>query len=149
MESKKLTISIFLLINLVLIQCGIPQEFADFRGLSDKEKHEKFKKLPLNKQVDFYLVMMSFHPPDLSYAFDIAGEGEVVIAYLIERLDLEQEDYRKADIIYIFEAMQVKGIDLRKRKDILLALSRIVNRMNDSPQKKKAENSLRVVEGQE
>jgi hypothetical protein len=133
------------LLSLVSTQCGIPPEFAGFRGLTDKEKHEKFKKLPLDKQVDFHLVMMRFHPPDMGYAFDIAAEGEKTLPYLIERLEREKEDYRKADIMFIFEAIHASSVDLRERSEVLVALNNVVGQMSNPVQKKVCEASLQFI----
>ena len=149
MRLKIIFILSFTLFNLMSSQCGLPTEFADFRGLTDEEKHEKFKKLPLEKQVDFHLVMMGYHPPDMGYAFDIAAEGEKTLPYLIERLEKEKEDYRKNDILFIFEALQIKSVDLRKKEEVLAALRQVIDKMDNPSQKKIAENSLQSIKGHE
>ena len=49
------------LFSLTLIACGYPPEFQEFRGLSKEQAHDKFKQLPIDKQVDFHLYKMTNH----------------------------------------------------------------------------------------
>jgi len=145
MRFKELLISRSILLVLSMSKCGLPPEFADFRGLTPEQEHKKFKTLPIDKKVDFHLVKMRFHPPVLSFAYDIAGEGEKNLPYLLERLERESNEMRKHDIIVIFGAIQTISVDLRKRDDVMSRLQTVVDQMKEPIWKEMSEQSLQDI----
>ena len=145
MRFKKLLISFSILSVLTMSKCGLPPEFADFRGLTPEQEHEKFKTLPIDKKVGFHLVKMRFHPPVLSFAYDIADEGEKNLPYLLERLEREHDDMRKHHIIVIFGAIQTISVDLRIRDDIMGRLQTVVDHMREPIWKEMSEQSLQDI----
>ncbi len=126
--------------------CQYPQDYIDLMNLPPKERHLEFRKLPIEKQVDFYLIRASnSHPSDRSFADDIAARGEDAIPYLLERLEKEPEDYRKEHIIWIFRQIHVNAIDLRNRKEVIDALGRIVEEMKDPYWRESSQATLEFI----
>src|SRR5262245_5417191 len=112
----------------LLTGCNFPQDYVDLMELPKTQRHETFRKLPIEKQVDFYLLRATFsHPPDTSFADDIALQGEKVIPYLLEQLKKEPVDHRRHYIIYVFERIHVNSVDLRENKEVIGALEQSVN----------------------
>jgi hypothetical protein len=101
-------------------------------SLPREKRHLEFRKLPIEKQVEFYLIRAAnSHPSDRSFANDIAERGEDAFPYLLELLEKEPEDYRRYHIIWIFRQIHVNTLDLRNRKEIIDALERAVEKMKD------------------
>jgi len=145
MRFKDLLISLSILSVLTMSKCGLPPEFADFRGLTPEQEHKKFKTLPIDKKVDFHLVKMRFHPPVQSFAYDIADEGEKNLPYLLECLERERDDMRKHDIIVIFKAIQRISVDVRREDDIMSRLQTVVDQMREPIWKEMSERALQDI----
>lgn len=142
------TLFLVLLISLccfIFGGCGLPPEYNDFKGLTEEQEHEKFRKLSLDRQVDYHLIKMNFHPPDPRFAKDIAMRGEEAIPYLIERLEAESKDYRKNDILVIFEALHVNSVDLRERKEVIGKLEKVVDQMSDPDWKSMSQKRVQFI----
>jgi hypothetical protein len=106
----------------------------------------EFRKLPIEKQVEFYLIRATnSHPQDRRFANDIAARGEESLPYLLERLEKEPEDYRRNHIIWIFQQIHVITIDLRNRKDVIGALERAVDKMKDPYSKERSDATLQFI----
>jgi hypothetical protein len=126
--------------------CQYPQDYVDLVNLPSQERHLEFRKLPIEKQVEFYLIRASnSHPADRSFADDIAVRGEDVLPYLLERLEKEPEDYRRNHIIWIFRQIHVNTIDLRNRKEVIDALERAVEKMKGPSFKERSQATLEFI----
>src|SRR2546421_11380051 len=100
----------------LLAGCGprMPAEYKWFFDLSPQQQHAEMKKFPIDKQVDYYLVGMSYvHPPKMGLATDIAQQGKTALPYLMKRLKEEREDYERANIMLILKEMSLFYYDLR------------------------------------
>lgn len=146
MSIKIYCLLILLLSSALFVGCEFPPDYVQLMKLPNKERHEEFRKLPLEKQVDFYLLRVSFsHPPDSSFAEDIAIRGEDALPYLLERLQKEPEDFRKEHIILVFREIHLNTVDLRYKKDVLSNLEGAVEQMKDAEWKKMAQGSVNFI----
>jgi hypothetical protein len=138
--------SVLLLGCFLLAGCQYPQDYVDLMNLPPEKRHLEFRKLPIEKQVEFYLIRATnSHPWDRSFADDIAARGEDALPYLLERLEKEPEDHRRADIIWIFRQIHVDTIDLRNRKEVIDALERAVEKMKDLYWKESSQAPLEFI----
>jgi hypothetical protein len=139
-------LSVLLLGFSLLAGCQYPQDYVDLMNLPPEERHLEFRKLPIEKQVDFYLIRASnSHPWDKSFADDIAVRGENAIPYLLERLEKEPEDRRRDDIVWIFRQIYVNTIDLRNRKEVIDALESAAEKMKDPYWKESSQATLEFI----
>jgi hypothetical protein len=143
---REVYLSVLLLCCFLSAGCQYPQDYVDLMNLPPEERRLEFRKLPIEKQVEFYLIRASHsHPSDLSFADDIAARGEDAIPYLLERLEKEPEDYRKEHIMWIFQQIHVNAIDLRNRKEVIDALERVVEKMKDPFWKESSQTTLQFI----
>lgn len=139
-------LSVLLLACSMLIGCQYPQDYVDLMNLPPEERHPEFRKLPIEKQVDFYLIRAAnSHPWDKSFADDIAVRGEDAIPYLLERLEKEPEDRRRDNIVWIFRQIHVNTIDLRNRKEVIGALEKTVEKMKDPYWKESSQATVEFI----
>jgi hypothetical protein len=139
-------LSVLLLGCALLAGCQYPKDYVDLMNLPSEERHLEFRKLPIEKQVEFYLIRASnSHPWDRGFADDIAAHGEGALPYLLERLEKEPKDYRRDDIIWIFRQIHVNTIDLRDRKEVIDALERSVAKMEDPYWKESSQSTVEFI----
>lgn len=137
---------ITILIMCLFIGCQYPQDYTKLMELPRDERKETFEGLPLEKQVDFYLIRaLHSHPSDTSFAESIAKRGETVIPYLLERLHSEKKDYNKQFLIRIFEEIHFLTVDLRKRQDVIEPLEDSIKQITNSREKEEAQSSLEFI----
>ena len=127
----------------------MPPEYRWFFDLRREQQHAEMKKFALDKQVDYYLVGMTYvHPPRMGLADDIAMQGKNAVPYLIARLRNEKEDYKRAHLIYVFTTMSLLHYDLRDDKEVIRVLTETVATMKD-PWKQRSQNNLKeILDGQ-
>ena len=122
-----------------------PADYLRFKELPVEKQHCEFKKLSIDKQIDYYLLDRNREPPDLSFADDIAGQGRVVIPALLKRLREEKAEYRQQALILIFEDMN-RYADLRAEREVIDTLKETIAKMEDRDWAKSAQKSLNAIE---
>lgn len=131
----------------LLTACGprMPAEYQWFFNLSPEQQHAEMIKFPIEKQVDYYLVGMSYvHPPRMGLVEDIAKQGKNALPYLMKRLREEREDGKREDIIYIFKEMSLFHHDLRNEKEVLRVLNETIVSMKE-PWKQRSQERLKEI----
>ena len=123
-----------------------PADYVKFKELPVAKQHCEFKKLSIDKQIDYYLLDRNREPPDLSFADDIASQGRAVIPALLKRLREEKAEYRQEAIVNIFEDMNRHYLDLRDDKEVIDALKDAIARMEDPDWARMARKSLNAIE---
>lgn len=123
-----------------------PDDYLKFKELSIREQHCGFKKLSIDKQIDYYLLDRNREPPDLSFSLDIASQGRAVIPALLKRLREENAEYRQEAIMNIFEDMDRYYVDLKSDKEVISALKEIVAKMKDQNWARMSQESLNAIE---
>lgn len=122
------------------------QEYERFFALPLAQQHERFAELPLSRQLDIYLhAVLKRHPPDLSFAYDIASGGETVLPFLAERLRDEENEGAQQSIIYVFEVLTREGYDLRSDSRLIELVRQKVSLMKQPFNKERSRRSLEVI----
>jgi hypothetical protein len=122
-----------------------PADYLKFKELPVTQQHCEFKKLPIDKQIDYYLFDRSREPPDFSFAYDIASQGAKVIPPVLKRLRDEPAEYRQVDLILLLEFITTQYVDLENDKEVIITIEEIVGKMKDPDWKRMAEKSLAAV----
>lgn len=142
----RVLLEIFLAGSLLLIGCEFPPDYTELMKLPDIQRHERFRQLPIDKQIDFYLLRVAYsHPPDTSFASDIAHQGERAISHLLARLEMESDDHRKVFIIWALEQIHTDTVDLRNKPEVIKALEMAVDKMGQSDWKSMAQRSMKHI----
>jgi len=123
-----------------------PADYLKFKELPVAKQHCEFKKLSIDKQLDYYLLDRNREPPDLSFADDIASQGREVIPALLKRLREEKAEYRQEAIVHIFEDMNRRYLDLRDDREVIDALKETIAKMEDRDWARIAQKSLNAIE---
>ena len=122
----------------------MPAQYREFFELPFEQQHEEMRRLPTDKQIDIYLVGMSYvHPPQVGLADDIAKKGREAIPFLVKRINEEKLDTRRADLMYVLQLMHHTHYDLRDERDVLQQLKSVAAEMKDPYEKARAEAILR------
>jgi hypothetical protein len=116
-------------------------ECASFFSLDEKQRKEKIKTYPIEKQLDLYLCGMGMEPPYMEVAYDIAEEGPKNIPPLLKRLKAERYEPDKEHIIYIFTAMSVLG-KLDCRQDVIEQIEQTISGMEVKRFRENAQRDL-------
>ncbi len=123
-----------------------PDDYLKFKELPIEKQHCEFKKLSIDKQIDYYLFDRDREPPDLRFADDIARQGTTVIPALLKRLREEHAEYRQEAIVKILEAMSRKYVDLRTNQEVIDAIKEAIAKMEDRDWQRITQNSLNAIE---
>lgn len=101
----------------------VPPEYRAFLELPMNRRHEEMKKLPPDKQLEYYFAGLNYlHPPAVDLAHPIAEEGEGVLPFLLMSLRKENDESRKADIISIIEVMHTSYYRLTDKQEVISVL---------------------------
>lgn len=97
-------------------------EYKKLSEIPKEQRYIEFRKLPIEKQLEIYLVAMSrSHPPNREFADDIAEQRENIIPFLIEKI----KEYRnEASLSQI--SITRKGATQIMRQDILFIFHTMV-----------------------
>jgi len=117
----------------------------DFYEMSPKQRKDAFGASSLERQYILYLCGMHMEPPQMGYAWEIAKHGENAIQFLIEKLEKEQNDITKRDIILIFEVIADNG-HLRNKQDVISTIRQIVANIQIENIKKQCRDMLSSIE---
>lgn len=98
-----------LLLSASCLGMGSSSEDERFLSRPMNERREIIVQYPTEKQVDLYLLAMQKHPPDLGLADAVAKSGAKLVPILIQRIQREQSEIAKVQLIDIFERMQSLG----------------------------------------
>lgn len=126
---------------------GMSNERHDLFDLPLQKQHEEFMKLPIEEQFKVYVYAMTKrHPPDLSFAEDIASRGPTIIPFLLGKLKEEPRESVQQKIILIFEMMTWRHkLDLSENGELITTLNRVISSMSDPLYRDRSQNSLRVI----
>jgi hypothetical protein len=147
-RARYLRVSLLLLSLLsfgFLTKCGAPPEYAQLLKLPREQQLCEFKKLPVDKQIEFYLYSRTGEPPRPDFDYALASEGAKVIPTLLQRLRSEPAEYRQVDMILLFELMNREYIDLKNDKVVIGGIEEVVAKMKDSSWKGMAQKSLTAI----
>src|SRR2546423_1078975 len=128
-------------------EAGVPTEYRQFFDLSLQQRHEKFRTLPVEKQLDLYLYAVDRHPPDFGYADDIASKGESTIPLVIKKLKSEKSEYNQNALIRIFVSLSAKG-NLRGKQDVIDLIRQVVLSMKNKVAQEEGRELLESIEHQ-
>lgn len=135
-------------LGMLASRCQQPPEYTKLLELPEDQRHAEFKKMPIEKQIDIYLLSMTREPPDLGFEDALASQGRTVIPPLLERLRKEPEEYRQSDLIYVFEVMNRKYLSLKEEKDVITSIENVVARMNHPTWKGRSKKALDIIRGE-
>lgn len=122
------------------------KEYKTFFDQPLAKQHEIFRTLPIEKQFDFYIYALTErHPPDLSFADDIAVGGEKNIPFLMGKLKSAKSESVQQKIIYIFERMSKNNIQVDKNKELLDLISKKISSMKMPLYTERSEKSFSII----
>lgn len=139
--------SVFALIALFCFgkACYRPDDYVQFRNLPEDQQKLRFKQLPLDKQIDYYLLDQNHEPPRMDFDEDIAIQGKTVLAGLLQRLTNEPAEYRQRDLIWVIEVMHRKYEPLNTDQDVIQTVERVISNMKNSGWQQASRKSLDVI----
>ena len=110
------------------------------------KQHDEFLKLPIDKQYDIYIYAMTKrHPPDLSFADDIAEKGKAAVPFLTTKLKEERKESIQQKIIYLFERISRRNVNLKDDKSLIALIENTVASMNQPIYAERSEESLNFI----
>ena len=127
-----------------LVGCvSFPQDYVEFRKLPKDVRKEKFRGLPLEKQVDCYGYCWTASNCEQFYSDIIAGQGKTALPYLLARMK-QSDDSEKFEISVILEKMHNEYVKIDDDETIM-TLKIILNDMEDPVWKEMTKNNLAPV----
>ncbi|MDH3976735.1 MAG: hypothetical protein OEV42_20930 [Deltaproteobacteria bacterium] len=145
---------IIVILNLLVSACmtaskgeHLSEEDKKIFQLDSDKRHEEFKKLSVEKQLDIYLYALTKrHPPDFEFAYDIAVRGREVVPFLTSKFIDEKDEGKQQLILFIFELMKTHcNIQLQEDEDLILVLKEKVSLMKNSFYKKLSKESIKAI----
>lgn len=114
-------------------QKTIPEEYKSFFELSKKEQCKEFRNYPLDKQFDIAIINRSrSRPPNELFFAVIASEGKEALPFLLNKLQIEKDEYIQEHIINILSIMTVDYYKLDDRKEIFELIKTTTSNMKNS-----------------
>lgn len=95
--------------------------------------------------IDMYLCVMAQKPPDHNLAYRISERGDAAIPLVLAKLESASNEDDQNDLIYVFEVMSETG-RLRGRKDVVVRINNVVERMRLAPIKADSHERLKKIE---
>lgn len=123
-----------------------PDDYVQFRKLPVDTQNAEFKRLPRDKQIDYYLYNRTHDLPAMPFDDAIASQGEAILPDLLRRLKAEPADYRQCDLISLFVKMHRNYLPLNENKEVIDTLEQVVVRMKDRDWKDMSRKSLDLIE---
>jgi hypothetical protein len=119
-----------------------PEE-REFLELSPDDRRQVILESPPAQRVDFYMLAMNIHPPDLSLAAVVASRGEEVVPALVERLSAETQGIYIFDLVRVLREMEVYGYyPVAVDDDLMAFLEEKVTGMDQSPWRERLDELL-------
>lgn len=144
--------ALFLLTSLLLAFCVStascnrrPDDYVQFRKLPLETQNAEFKRLPIDKQIDYYLYNRGRDLPTMTFDDAIASQGEAVLPDLLRRLKAEPAEYRQCDLMSLFVKMHRNYVPLNEKRQVINTLELVVARMKDRDWKDMSQKSLELV----
>lgn len=124
-----------------------PVKYRAFFRLPLSQQVRAIKDYPIEEQIDIYLyAVQKQHPPVLGFAYDIAERGPTAVPTLLQRLREAPSDLTKADLIYVFEAMAVRGsYDVKGDSGVMRAIEAAISTMRWEATRNRSRTSLQVI----
>ncbi len=98
----------------------VPPEYETFLEHPLKQQQEELRRLPHDKQLDYYFAGINYtHPPAFGLAHPIAEQGKAVLPFLLESLKEEKDERKKSGIIFILKIMHSNYYDLKGEKEAI------------------------------
>lgn len=145
---KKLRVALTLILFTCLM-CGcprVPSEYRAFLKLSPEQRQAVMRKLPLEKQLEYYFAGLNYmHPADVGLADPIAEQGRKAVPFLLNRLSEEKDEDKKADIILILEVMHISHYNLKREEEVITLLKEVTSSAKSQRLKKEGEDALRLI----
>lgn len=126
---------------------SLPGEYQPFFKLHFKEQPAELRKMPIERQLDFYIAGVTLiHPPRIDLGLEIGEQGPAILPALFDRLRREKHGYIKSNLVWIMVGMPCTP-DVRPQVLAALDSMRVyVSAIEDSTHRSSAEWSLRSAE---
>ena len=84
----------------------LPAGYRPFFSLHFKEQPAELRRMPIERQLDVYIVgVTAIHPPRSDLGLVIGEQGPVILPALFDRLPREQHGYIKSSLVWIMVGM--------------------------------------------
>jgi hypothetical protein len=122
---------------------SLPGEYQPFFKLHFKEQPAELRKMPIERQLDFYIARVTLlHPPRIDLGLDIGEQGPVVLPALFDRLRRERHGYIQASLVWVMVGMPCTP-DVRPQVVAALDSMRVhLSAIEDSAHRSSAKRSL-------
>lgn len=127
----------------------VPPEYKSFLEMSPQQQREQMEKLPVGKQIEYFLAGETYVHPPLRLGDYVAKRGKEAVPLLVERLKTENSAARKVDILYVLEDMNRYYYNLKDEKEALEVIRGVVTNINDPLHKPRAEQAFESIVGQQ
>ena len=153
MRGKVMTKTVILFVSVIFLgaQCNnhTPSEYDRIFNLPREQEREEFNKLPLDKQVDMYLVAMAGEPPNTIYISFLVSNGKAVMPHMLKRLEEEKEDYAKSDLVLAFRDMHRNIYNLHDESEVIFKLRQATQTIKHPFWKEKSKEYIEeIINGQ-
>ena len=137
----------FALYAALLTSCWktIPPEYKAFLDLSRDAQLGRMRRMPIDKQIDYYFAGQEYVHPPLSLDDTIAERGKEAIPFILKRLKEEEKDYRKVFLLYTLRRMHDFHYDLRGEKEAIETLQGVTAKMESRMHKEVAEGIVKDI----
>lgn len=123
----------------------MPPEYKAFFDLPREQLIEKMRKMPTDKQIDYYLAGQEYFGPPINLNEPIIERGKEALPFLLKRLEEEEKDYLKMSFLYTLRSMHYFHYDLRGEKEVIETLNNVAAKMEPGMHKEYAENIVKDI----
>ena len=120
-----------------------------FFTLPLERQHFEFRTYPFDKQYAIYMYSMERrHPPDLSFAYEIAARGKEVVPMLLQKVKETGNEWEQDRIIYVFVAMaRQDSYDVKSDHNLIKTLRATVASMQKETVRENSSRYLAEIVG--
>ena len=108
-----------------------------------EQEQEAYLKLPLDQQVDMYILVMTTEVPRARFGETLASNGSKVVPFLLARLRAETIDHRKMLLVDILKIIHFKYYKLNQSSEVLETLQNTCASIKDSNERFVCETFLK------
>jgi hypothetical protein len=103
--------------------------------------------LSIEDQYELYIYSMANrHPPDISFAYDMALNGKEIVPFLAKKLNEEHSELIQYSIILIFDMMvRHFGVDLKENNQLIEKIRSITLLMKNAFFREESKASLTLI----
>jgi len=119
---------------------------VEFFKLPLQKQLEVFDTYPLETQFEISIVETTIEPPHSGFSRKIASKGEIVLPFLLNKIENSQDEDVLAHIIEIFDYMNEFYYPLNKKEDVTKSMKKAIQKMKIASIKQRSEEILKKIQ---